>query len=304
MRDLADYRRDEWMTGVPLIHRIRRLRNRLVDRVYRRRTAPGQAEVVARIAAAPGPVAVTVAFNMPEAIVFLADTMARFVPATLLVVCDNSSDPVRRAEIAAVCAARDLPYLPLPPSPYKGGRNGSRSHAVALNWILASLIRPAAPTVFAFLDHDLIPLAPADLAARVADQPCYGMRRQAEDRPAGPGAPWYLWPGYCVFRFEAVKDLPLDFGTDTPLGLDTGGQNWDVLYRRLPPDLAEARRRRVHLDDAETGESEHFLLADTWLHVGGAGHRGGGPGALARVRAAYDGDPDGFLDRLLATVGR
>lgn len=304
MRDLADYRLDEWVTGLPFAHRLRRLRNRLVDRVYRGRAAPGQAEMAARIAAAPGPVAFTVAFNMPEAIDFLAAAMARYVPATLLVVCDNSSDPARRAGIAAVCAAHGLPYLALPPSPYKGGRNGSRSHAVALNWIHANLIRPAAPDVFALIDHDLIPLGPADLRTLVAERPCYGMLRQAEDRPAGPGAPWYLWPGYCVFRFDAVKALPLDFGTDTPLGLDTGGQNWTVLYRRLSPDLAGAQRRRVHLDDPETGESEHFLLADDWLHVGGAGHRGGGPGALARVRAAQAANPDGFLARLLATVGR
>ncbi len=303
MRNLADYSLSEWGRAVPLAHGIRRARNLLVDRIYRGRTAPGQGELVARIAAVGGPVAFTVAFNMPQAIAFLGAAMARYLPGTRLVVCDNSSDPGQRAAIAAVCAGQGLDYLALPPSPYQGGRNGSRSHAVALNWIFANLIGPAAPQVFALIDHDLIPLAPADLAASVADQPCYGMVRRAEDRPEAQGAPWYLWPGYSVFRFDAVAGLGLDFGTDTPLGLDTGGQNWQRLYRTLAPErFRQARRRRVYLEDPLTGESEHFLLADTWLHVGGAGHRGGGPGALARVEAAYDADPDGFLARLLATV--
>lgn len=298
MRDLADYAFPEWLTAAPLVHRLRRARNVVVDRIYARRRAPGQDAVVARIAAERAPlVAFTVAFNLPEAIDFLAEAMARFLPGTPLVVCDNSTDPDARAAIAALCAERDLAYCPLPPSPYRGGRNGSRSHGVALNWILANLIRPAAPRAFALLDHDLIPLEPTDLAGRLAGQPCYGLVRHGEGHRA-----WYLWPGYSVFDVAAVKDLPLDFGTDTPLTLDTGGQNWDVLYRRL--DLAALRtasRRRVHLADPETGENEPFLLTDGWLHVGGAGHRGGGAGALRRLRRAYAADPDGLLARLRAS---
>ena len=44
---------------------------------------------------------------------------------------------------------------------------------------------------------------------------------------------WFLWAGYCTFRYDAVKDKPLDFGQDWFVGLDTGGANWDVLYRHV-----------------------------------------------------------------------
>lgn len=298
MRALSDYALAEWLTAAPLAHRLRRLRNRAVDLIYRHRRAEGQDALVERLKAERAPVlAFTVAFNMPQAIAFLADAMARFTPALPLVVCDNSTDPQARAAIARLCAERGLAYCALPPSPYRGGRNGSRSHAVALNWIWANLVRPAAPRAVALIDHDLIPLEPVDLAARLAGQPCYGMLREGQ----GNGA-WYLWPGYSVFDYAAVKDLPMDFGTDTPLTLDTGGQNWSVLYRRLDlRQMRQATRQRVFLTDPETGETEHFLLADGWLHVGGAGHRGGGPGALARVRQAYDADPDGLGPRLRAS---
>ncbi|MFG1378798.1 hypothetical protein [Xanthobacter autotrophicus] len=298
MRDLADYSLKDWLGAAPLAHRLRRARNLLVDRIYARRPAPGQAALVARLKAQGAPaLAFTVAFNMPEAIALLAEAMGRFLPDAPLVVCDNSTDPAARAAIAAFCAERDMAYCPLPPSPYRGGRNGSRSHAVALNWIWANLVRKVAPPVVALLDHDLIPLAGDNLPARVAAQPCYGMARHSE----GNGA-WYLWPGFSVFNYAAVKGLPLDFGTDTPLTLDTGGQNWTVLYRRLDRDtLAFAATRSVFVADPDSGALEPHLLVDGWLHAGGAGHGGRGQ-VFDAVRSAFDADPDGLLARLLAST--
>ncbi|WP_454914876.1 hypothetical protein [Xanthobacter sediminis] len=298
MRGLRDYSVLEWLAGAPLVHRLRRARNVLVDRIYRARKAEGQEELVHRLSGHSGTLAVTVAFNMPEAIALLTAAMARHLPDTLLVVCDNSRRPEARTAIAALCAERGVAYCALPPSPYRGGRNGSRSHAVALNWIFANLIRPAAPRVFALIDHDLIPLAPADLAGQVARQPCYGMVRQASR-----GAAWYLWPGYSVFDYAAVKDLPLDFGTDTPLTLDTGGQNWSVLYRRLDRDAMKwAATRTVYVPDADSGAAQPHLLADGWLHAGGAGH-GWRDRAFDNVRRAFEADPDGLLARLGDAAG-
>ncbi|MFG1359550.1 hypothetical protein [Xanthobacter pseudotagetidis] len=304
MRALADYTVREWLAGAPLAQRLRRTRNVVVDRIYRRRAAVGQEALVARLKGHDA-LAFTIAFNQPGAVALLADAMARFVPAAELVVCDNSSDPAARAAIARLCGERRLAYCPLPPAPYRGARNGSRSHAVALNWVFRNLVRPAAPGVFAMLDHDLVPLAPTDLSALVRGQPCYGHVRRS-DRPAC-GA-WYLWPGFTVFDFAAVGALALDFGTDTPLGLDTGGQNWAVLYRRL--DLAGLRRakvRSVYLADVHpgagaTGERRASMLLDGWFHIGGAGHREGGLSALERTRAAFDADPDGLFARLVATA--
>lgn len=295
MRALSAYSPAEWLTGAPLAHRVRRVRNLLVDRIYRDRKAEGQEALVARLKEEAAPlVAFTVAFNMPEAIRLLADAMARFLPGTTLVVCDNSSDPAARAAIAALSAGRGLAYCALPPSPYRGGRNGSRSHAVALNWIWANLVRPLAPPAFALLDHDLVPLAPTDLAALVENQPCYGMARHGRDRET-----WYLWPGFSVFRFDAVVCLPLDFGTDTPLALDTGGQNWTVLYRTLDPSrLAFARIRSVFIPDTDGGHPQSHLLADGWLHAGGAGHAG--HDAFGNVARAYAADPQGLLADLEA----
>lgn len=300
MRDLKDYRFADWLRAEPLAQGTRRLRNILLDRVYGGRRAEGEDHLLASLAAVKGGfLAVTVAFNLPEAVSLLSQAMARMMPGATLLVCDNSSDPAARARIAEIAARDGRFYCSLPPVPrISPNVNGSRSHGVALNWIWRHLIRPTAPATFALLDHDLLPLAPDDLAGHVARQPVYGMVRHGSDFGG-----WYLWPGYSVFDFNAVKDLALDFGTDTPRTLDTGGQNWRVLYRRLMLErLQMARTRQVWLA-AEGEEAEPFLLVDSWLHVGGAGHRGGGAAALERVRRIYEAAPDALLPRLLAGTG-
>ncbi len=294
MRQLQHYTAQEWLTGTPLAHRLRRARNVMVDRIYRRHRAPGQDELVERLRQHGNGLAFTVAFNMPEAIELLIEAMGRFMPDMPLVVCDNSSDPEARARNAAICAAHQGPpfvaYCDMPTAPFKGGRNGSRSHAVALNWIFHNLIRPAAPRMFALLDHDLLPLAPVDLPALVANRACYGMVRSEGDA-------WYLWPGYSVFNFGKVGHLPLDFGTDTPLGLDTGGQNWSVLYRHLNRAECSADVRPMRVVDPLHGMTDHYLMVDDWLHAGGAGH--GGELAFAAVRRAYEQDPEGLRESLI-----
>jgi len=303
MRDVRDYSFGEWLKAEPLAHGARRLRNIAVDRVYGTRRAAGQDQILAQLAPLKGHcLAVTIAFNLPEAIALLSQTMAQFLPGQALLVCDNSSDAAARARIARICADRGHIYCALPTAPRMHGRpNGSRSHAVALNWVWRNLIVPTAPKIVALLDHDLVPLAPDDLAARVRHQPLYGMVRHGT-RFGG----WYLWPGYCVFDLTALgggrlDPGKLDFGTDTPRTLDTGGQNWRVLYRSLALDtLARGRTQEVYLSDAD-GERESYLMVDGWLHVGGAGHRGGGAAALQRVRAAYEADPSGLHGRLVAT---
>lgn len=301
MRDLKDYSLKDWRGGAPLFHGARRLRNVVLDQVYAARRAEAQDRILADLAAVKGRfLAVTIAFNLPQAVALLSRGMRQAMPDLPLLVCDNSSDPRARKAIARLCADEGRLYCPLPPVPRVSPNvNGSRSHGVALNWVWRNLIRPARPSAFALLDHDLVPLAAESLAARLGGQPAYGMVREGT-RFGG----WYLWPGYSLFDFAAVEKLSLDFGTDTPRTLDTGGQNWRVFYRRLSrADLRMARTLQVWLEDAETGEPEPFLLVDDWLHVGGAGHRGGGAAALERVRRAYEAEgPQALLQRLRASV--
>lgn len=280
------------LARVPGLHWVNHARYLALDLLHRRQPAPGQAELVAALKAkAGGAIAITIAYNVPEAIALLADSMARFLPGTPLVVCDNSTDLEARAAIAAIARERGAFYLAVPPAPLVRART-ARSHAAAANWVFHNIVRAVRPKAFAYIDHDLVALKPMDLAAGLAGQPIYGA-----PRPSTRSVTWYLWPGFSVFD-GALADQPLDFSPDRLLGTDTGGRNWHILYRRLDfHALRWPQSRTVSVPHADGTWSEPKMLIDGWLHVGGASYRGGVT-ALDEIRAAFDADPDGLIQRL------
>jgi hypothetical protein len=273
VRRLRDYALREWLSADPLRHGARRARNYAILQSYKRRRIDRQAELIAALRpGAEGKTAVfTVAFNNHRTIAWLADGFLRHGRGALLVVCDNSPAESERRMIAAACHAREVAYVPLPRPPLARLllTNPPLSHGMALSWIFYNLVRPLAPRVFAFIDHDLIPLSPFDLGDRLGDRPVYGLKSNRQDFGT-----WSLWAGYSVFDFAAVGALPLDFTTDAPLHLDTGGQNWMRLYRYIRPEtlrFAEHRSRRVQLDGGDVPVSVEMV--DEWLHIGGISYR-------------------------------
>lgn len=273
MRRLKDYSTHEWLAATPLRHRARRARNRTILWYYNQRKAERQDQLIAALRpAANGNTAVfTVAFNNSRTIEWLADGFAKYGSGALLVVCDNSPVEAARRRIEASCAARGVAYVSLPRPPLAALvlTNPPLSHGVALTWIFYNLVRPLTPRVFAFVDHDLIPLSPFNFRDCLGDRPVYGLKR---DRPEF-GA-WYLWPGYCVFDFAATASYALDFTTDVPLNLDAGGQNWSRLYRYISPEglrFADNWSEEIHLDG--DGDATAVEMIDGWLHVGGASYR-------------------------------
>ena len=167
-----------------------------------------------------------------------------------------------------------MPYLSLPPNSI---RHGCRSHGSALTWTYHNLIVPLQPAVFAFIDHDLFPLSPIDLASRVAGQPVFGLSTP-------PGRGWSIWAGYSVYDFAEASKYQLDFGTDRPRGHDTGGRNWVQFYRHLDRDrIRLVDPRVVELHDPLTGTSFPIEMVDVFAHVGQVSHTG----TLAARRAFF-----------------
>ena len=100
-------------------------------------------------------------------------------------------------------------------------------------------------------------------------QPIYGWVREAGHR-------WFLPAGFSMYRFDAVKDLPLDFGQDWFNGLDTGGANWDVLFRTL--DRTKLKFASTHFAPYKPGADQvkaPFQWCGVWLHEVGSTQREG-----------------------------
>ena len=139
---------------------------------------------------------------------------------------------------------------------------GPRAHASAMNWAWGNVLRPGQPLAFGFIDHDLFPLEPTDPFAPLAEHPVAGQVRNRSGRER-----WFLWAGFCFYRFSEVENLPLDFSLDWAAGLDTGGANWFVLYRHLRPDQVSRLDMTIESigDDVATSLAR-FERIGPWLH--------------------------------------
>jgi hypothetical protein len=266
MRSVGNYSLREWGVLKPVVHRFKRSRNRATMLFYCR-TGDGVRD--AFLAAHPelrgANLAIAVAFNTAWCIELWIRSMRTNVPGCIPIVADNSSRATARSEIAALCRTAGVAYLPLPPNPV-GSPN--RSHGLAMNWTYHQVIRRLEPRMFAFIDHDLFPIEPFDLAATVSTQPVYGLRMQSPWQGA-----WSLWAGYCVFDYAAVSRHDLDFTYDNPLRLDTGGLNWPRLYRHLDVDaLRFCPHRSAAFEDPDSRVRLTFPKLDTFLHFGSASY--------------------------------
>lgn len=258
-RAIFDYSWREWLRLRPLMHSIKTARYRAVDTGYRRRpAAAGDVAAIGRAIAGRN-VLVTIAFADVNAARWQIALVRHYVPGVVHVVVDNSPNDETAARVRHVAEAEGAFYLQLPRNPWTG-KAPSRSHGLALNWTWHNLIRPAAPAAFGFIDDDLFPTAADDPFAPLATQDCYGQVRRI-------GSRWFLWAGFCMFRFDKVADLPLDFGQDWFLGLDTGGGNWEPLYSRIDlAAIAEAETRFVPFRPDLAVEEGPLQWVGTWLH--------------------------------------
>ena len=202
-------------------------------------------------------VLVTIAFADPQVIEWQARLVRKYVPQAVYVIADNSPGDLAAAEIESTALRLNVPYLRLPSNPWQ---SPSRSHGIALNWIWRNIILPGEPEAFGFLDDDLFPTAPDDPFAVLRMQDFYGLVRTADDR-------WFLWAGFCFYRFDRVKGLPLDFGQDWFNGLDTGGGNWEVLYRKVPrASVREVETSHMPFEPGIEVADGPLQWCGTWLH--------------------------------------
>ena len=257
MKPLNEYTAADWCRLRPLSHFLKTARYQRVDRRHRRQPARVGDLAALQRAVRGRKILVTVAFADPQVIDWQTRLVRYHVPHALYVIADNSPDDASATAIAAIAAQLGAPYLRLPANPWP---LGSRSHGIALNWLWQNLILPGEPEAFGFLDDDLFPTAPDDPFAALTTQDFYGVVRPAGDR-------WFLWAGFCFFRFDHVRQKNLDFGQDWFNGLDTGGGNWRTLYRFVKRDsIREAATEFVPFKPGIAVADGPFQWCGSWLH--------------------------------------
>ena len=296
-RPWSEYSRREWRRLKPLIERYKYAGYQWqMARALRRPPAAGDlAALTAQIGGRQ--VLVTIAFNDPGFVGRQIALVERHVAGCVHVIADNSTDEAAARQIEQSAAAAGRPYLRLHRSPWTKPEYGGRSHGLAMTWVWRNLLRPARPTAFGFLDHDIFPMRPTDPFGSLEGHVVAG---QVRDRSSGHGR-WYLWAGFCLFQFDAVRRCALNFSVDWAAGLDTGGANWFSLYRRLrPSDVNDLGVRYEPICSDSPVELQLEWIGD-WLHGGNFSLPLGIPHAQRIALLALK--RDALETRLLAALG-
>lgn len=266
MRDIHTYSTSEWLSLAPLIHLAKRKRNDLIQNGFLRKQPPQFERFLQNISHLSSKhLRLIIAYQQPWTLSWLLRMAKHHLTDCGLLVFDNSRLASARIEIEHVCRDYNVPYLSLPTNPEK---HPNRSHGNAMTWVFHRVVRAIRPHAFSYIDHDLIPLAPISFTTTLGDQALYGL-------PRFSNWGWTIWAGYCAYRFSEVVDLPLNFLTDIPHLLDTGGRNWNCLYSKYDPTrlhLAESRNCEIRNPiDGSLRISE--IIDSSWLHLNGASYR-------------------------------
>lgn len=262
MRKLNDFSAMEWLRLQPLKIAFKQMRNDLWLTAYNNVRPKSLEPFLIETARFKGQnIALVVAFEQPWALDWLLRMAKINIADTTVLVFDNSRCPELRHDIEKVCFSHQTPYLALPANPT---RHANRSHGMAMSWIFHNVVQNIKPRLFAYIDHDMIPVQNIKLAERLGNQTCYGMERHAGSLA------WNLWAGYCMYDFARVTALPLNFLYDFSLGLDTGGRNWACLYQDLQQEsLRFAGNRYISIKDPVTGTALSIqYVDDSWFHIG------------------------------------
>ncbi len=259
-RQLSEYGMTDLLRLQPLVHSLKEYRYRRIDAAFLVKPARGgDADELAAAVTAKN-VLLTVAFEDPEILQEHLRLCKKYVSHDLHIVGDNSRDLSVVEANLRVADANGARHILLPENPWTARNAGSRSHGAAMNWLWRNILRPGHPKAFGFLDHDLFPTAPDAPYALLENHDFHGDQRSA-------GVRWFLWAGYCFFNFEAIKGVDLDFGLDWFAGLDTGGANFEVLYKHA--DRATLPLREIvvvpALDGVEISRA-CFEWRGSWIH--------------------------------------
>lgn len=186
-------------------------------------------------------------------------------------VADNSNQRSKSMRIQEFCHEHGISYVKIPKNPLTGVR-ASGSHGIALNWVYRNIIQKYRPKYFGFLDHDIFPIRQVTLLDKL-NLGFYGaIRRRKEPY-------WYLWPGFSFFEYEKIKNYKCDFspshaGADGLTFLDTGGSNYNSIYRHVGKiGVREAKSilinsvTREEFVKGEDSSRTFEIIEDTWLHL-------------------------------------
>ena len=270
MRKYSSYSFTSWIKLEPIKYLIKYIRNYLVTILYTTKKGNNLDIFLEKCKHLSGRnILLVIAFEQPWVIEWQLKMSKKNVKDATVIIFDNSRDQSKKKEIEKVCHDLNALYFSLPKNKTL---HVNRSHSLAMQWIYENVVKAIKPNIFAFIDHDLIPIKKFSLLNVIKDQDFYGWYRKGLQRK-NPNS-WNLWAGYCMYSYIKIKDFHLYFMYDFANGLDTGGGNYDALYCNYDnKKMNFSPVSQVDVDIPGVGViNDLMLIDDSWYHIGSVGH--------------------------------
>ena len=217
-----------------------------------------------------------ITFNNPFMVEYQVKTLRKLFKAPFnLIVVDNNNwlYPETSAQVLELCIRENVTYLKAPDNYYQNEDtfDPTMKLGTTMNWIYTRCVRERKPKYFGILDHDCFLVRPFDIRPYLDQKGMYGRVEMSKKDQA-----WTLHVVVNFFRFDFVQPYLLDFRASYEHQLDTGGANWDILYKNYNAAdymIDQWTRRFADQDVNRRNLVQHYEVIDNvWYHMCASTH--------------------------------
>lgn len=213
-------------------------------------------------------------FNNNFFIEYQIKTLHRYFSGVFnLIVVDNNDHlyPEVSKELLRLCCDNNVLYLKPPHNHYQEKQHfdSTMKLGTTLSWLFHNVVKVRRPKYFMFLDQDCMLFRPFSKFKWLDEKGMYGT--VCRNLPK-----WNIHVVNCMFKFDFVKDLPLDFRASYKHALDTGGACYDILYadKNMNDYMLSHTGHRFFKEDTVSGDKpQHYEIIDhCWIHLCSSTH--------------------------------
>ena|ERR1700690_1844958 len=215
-----------------------------------------------------------------------------------IIIIDNNNDlnPDVSSKTLDICKKENITYIKAPNNLFQTPEmfDPSQKLGTTMNWIFHNCVKSRQPKYFGYLDQDCFLFNDCDLRDYLDTKYMYGQVSIGTFSKVA----WNLHVTSNFYKYDFVKDLPLDFRASHKYQLDTGGANYDILYKDFNHKDYEFDACGFKYFDHDIGDAktfQYYAICDhKWIHM--CGSTGGNTAGQVDTKVAYI---KGFLDCVL-----
>lgn len=218
-----------------------------------------------------------ITFNNAFLVQYQIKTLRKFLKSPFnLIVVDNNNwlHEEQTRKVLRLCIDENVTYIKAPDNYYQRPESfdPTMKLGTTMNWLFVQSVLQRRPKYFGFLDHDCFLVRDLDMRPYLDKYGMYGK----VIRGAVPES-WTLHVTTNFYKTKFVGDRLLDFRASYQYGLDTGGANYNILYKGHSAERYAIEHHSVRFAEEDVNRKDsvqHYELIDNgnWCHMCASSH--------------------------------